>query len=242
MINLLNFCYQSSGKATDYFLMLLIESLLFLMIKRTCFNIPILALLFLIGCNYSDDSIVHDEFMREYKRKNWKIIFSQVRKISLWNHKTGKISPIYEWGYPIAIKNPSIGFGREKILFIRRDCIKEKDDFISLDISSGKAFKIKQFENTKSLALSPDERKIAFLSEYDPGCKCFHSLRILNLETNLEQILLSGKEIFGSGYNFNLSWSPDGRVVAYSESGYINLLEIKWVWLFCDIIYKFNKL
>lgn len=74
--------------------------------------------------------------------------------------------------------------------------------------------------------ISPDEKTIAFLSDYK--WEDTYSLFILNISTKKIAKLLDSNTIYGGGYNFNISWSPDGNEIAYSsKEGFLNLVNIK---------------
>jgi len=187
----------------------------------------------LISCSNDNNQELLKRFLNDAGKDQRVIIFVQLNEIKLWeSQKNEAFSLIKNKNKKIydPFISPSLCYEREKVLF-SRDEINDEEELSSKIILYNlkkESEEIIYISNKRiiSAIMSPDNKNIAFLSDYKKGNA--YSLFILNISTNKIWKLLENNTIYGEGYNFNISWSQDSNKIAYSDKeGYLNVINIR---------------
>ena len=186
--------------------------------------------IFLISC--LNDQKLLKRFLNDAVKDQRRIVFVQLYEIKLWNPPNEIISIIKSKDVPTkdSFISPSFCFNREKALFSMDETNNEGETLSKLILYNlkKKSEEIIYKSNKRIISpiLSPDNKTIAFLSDYK--WEDTYSLFILNISTKKIMKLLESNTIHGGGYNSNISWSPDSKGIAYSsKEGFLNLVNIK---------------
>jgi len=180
----------------------------------------------------SDDQKLLKRFLNDAVKDQRRIVFVQLYEIKLWQPQNETLSIIKSKDAPIkdSFISPSFCFNREKVLFSTDETNNDGKTLSKLVLFNlkNKSEEIIYKSNKRIISpiLSPDNRTIAFLSDYK--CENAYSLFILNISTKKIIKLLESNTIHGGGYNFNISWSPDCNDIAYSNNeGFLNMINVK---------------
>ena len=186
--------------------------------------------IFLISC--SSDQELLKRFLDDAVKGQRSIVFVQLHEIKLWNPPNEILSIMKSKDVPIkdSFISPSFCFDKEKVLFSMDETNNEGETLSKLILYNlkKKSEEIIYKSNKRIISpiLSPDNKTIAFLSDYK--WEDTYSLFIINISTKKILKLLESNTIYGGGYNFNISWSPDSNEIAYSnKEGFLDLINIK---------------
>lgn len=189
----------------------------------------IILCIFLISC--SNDQELLKRFLNDAVKDQRRIVFVQLYEIKLWKPQNETLSIIKSKDTPIkdSFISPSFCFNREKVLFSMDETNNDGKTLSKLVLFNlkNKSEEIIYKSNKRIISpiLSPDNKKIAFLSDYK--WENAYSLFILNVSTKKIIKLLDNNTIYGGGYNFNISWSSGSNEIIYSSiDGFINLINI----------------
>jgi Tol biopolymer transport system component len=199
-------------------------------LTRACINICIL--LTFISCSNDASKILLKQFLHECVNKQWNIMIVQVDAVKMWEPKTNLLNKLplgKKISLNYSIVSPSIYEKGEKILFSVDEISGEGDQSAKLILymvqNGSEEVLYKSKNRIISPVSSPDNKTIAFLSDYKSGN--FYSLFIYNISTRSVSILLDNNVVYGGGYNFNISWSPSGNEIAFTDANYyINIINI----------------
>lgn len=195
-------------------------------LRVTCISLSIL----FISCLNDQEFLKH--FLDNTIKIQRGVIFVQLQEIKLWQ-PPNKILPIVK-GKDISIKDslisPSLCFNREKVMYSVDETKNNGETLSKLVLYNlkNKSEEIIYKSNKRIISpiLSPDNKTIAFLSDYKE--ENAYSLFILDIPTNNILKLLNNNTVHGGGYNFNMSWSPDSNNIAYSnKEGLLNFIDVK---------------
>ncbi|OPY73964.1 MAG: translocation protein TolB [Syntrophorhabdus sp. PtaU1.Bin002] len=187
----------------------------------------------LISCSGFGSQDILKRFLDDCIEKQRHMVIVQLDGIKLWDPKINDIKPLLNNKYMQphdSIISPSFCINREKLLF-SIDKINERGEasanlaFLSLkDGSSDVVYESKN--RIVSPILSPNNNKIAFLSEYKR--ENLYSLFVYDLSSKGVMKLIGNNALYGYGYNYNISWSPDGTEIAYTDTnGFLNIINIE---------------
>lgn len=186
--------------------------------------------IFFISC--SNDQELLKRFLSEASKDQRTMVFVQLYEIKLWRPPDEFLSVIKSKDVPIkdSFISPSLCFNKEKILFSMDETNNDGKTLSKLVLfnlkNQSEEILYKSNKRIISPILSPDEKKIAFLSDYKG--EDTYSLFVLNISSKEISKLLDSNTIYGGGYNFNISWSPDSNEIAYAnKDGFLNVINIK---------------
>ena len=192
-------------------------------------GICILLSVFFISCLSFGNQDLLNRFIEDCIKKQSAMIVVEIGTIKLWDPKLNTTKSLFEkdeYKYIASnesILSPSLCFGNKKILYAKNIIGENIGKLIFLNLLEKKEKLI--FENRAmwSPALSADNKKIAYLSDY----KKDNLFALFVCEINAQKITKIIGNVYGGGYNYNLSWSPDSTAIAYSDAdGFLNVIDI----------------
>lgn len=176
-------------------------------------------------CFHPKDAIANSAYLNNCS--DLKIIYvSTDGSINIWDFQTQKCTQIYKEESVEHIIQPSLVFNNKKLLFAKNYIHSGSGEIIVYNLEEKKKEIIyKTIFGIREFTLSPSEKTIAFLSNYNHDTKVC-SLYLLNINDKSVEKILHNK-VRGVAYYNSTSWFPDGKQLAFlGDNGKINILDI----------------
>jgi Tol biopolymer transport system component len=201
--------------------------------KYVLTGICIFLSIFFISCLSFGNKDLLKHFIEDCTKNQRNMVIVHINEIKLWDPRINGIRPLFRNKYIQSndlFISPSLCFNKEKLLF-SKDNRNERSEisgnlvFLSLkDGSSEMVYESKY--RIISPCLSPDTKKIAFLSEYK--WENLYSLFVYDISTKELSKIIYNNTVYGGGHNNNISWSPNSNEIAYSDAeGFLHIINIE---------------
>lgn len=158
---------------------------------------------------------------------HWQIIYTSPNSsINLWDFQTQERTQIYKDENVDHIIQPSRFSNNKKILFAKNYIDSGLGEIIFYDLEAKKEEIIyKNRFGIREIALSPSEKTIAFLSNYDYESKTC-SLYLLDINSKIVEEILH-KTVKSIVRYHSIDWFPDGKRIIFSgTNNRMNVLDL----------------